>query len=106
MTHIWVNNLTIIGSDNGLWHGHRQAIIRTNDRLLSIGTLGTNINEILIEILAFSFQKIHLKMSSGKWWPFCPTLNVLTHSHRDLRGTSELTDPVLTYQPQGFVAFT
>ena len=58
--HIWVGNLTIIGSDNGLWDARRQAIIWTNDRLLSIGTLGTNINEILIEILAFSFQKIHV----------------------------------------------
>ena len=27
----------------------------------------------------FSFKKMHLQMSSGKFWPFCPSLNVLTH---------------------------
>ena len=41
------------------------------------GPLETNLNEILIEIHAFSFTKIHLKMSSGKWRPFCAGLNVL-----------------------------
>ena len=37
LTHIWVNKLTIIGSDNGLSPGRRQAIIWTNSDLLSIG---------------------------------------------------------------------
>ena len=32
-----------------------------------------------IEIHTFSLKKIHLKMSSGKWRPFCLGLNVLTH---------------------------
>ena len=32
---------------------------------------------MLIEIHIFSFKKIHLKMSSGKWRPFCLGLNVL-----------------------------
>ena len=72
--------LTIIGSDNGLSPGRRQAIIWTNDGILLIGPIGTNFNEILIEIHTFSFKKkIHLKMSSGKWRPFCLGLNVLTH---------------------------
>ena len=39
--------------------------------------LRTNFNEILIEIPTFSFRKIHLTMSSGRWWPFCRGLNVL-----------------------------
>ena len=36
-----------------------------------IGPLGTNLSGILIEIHTFWFKKIHLKMSSGKWWIFC-----------------------------------
>ena len=78
MTHICVFNLTIIGSDNGLSPGRRQAIIRTNAGILLIGPLGTNFSEILIGIQAFSFKKMHVKMSSAKWHPFCLGLNVLT----------------------------
>ena len=48
--HICVNKLTIIGSDNGLSPGRRQAIIWTNDGILLIGPLGPNFSEILIEI--------------------------------------------------------
>ena len=40
--HICVGNLTIIGSDNGLSPGRRQAIIWTNAGILLIGPLGTN----------------------------------------------------------------
>ena len=39
MTHICVNKLTTIGSDNGLSPGRRQAIIRTNAGILLICTL-------------------------------------------------------------------
>ena len=77
VTHICVNKLTIIGSDNGLSPGRRQAIIWTNAGILFIWTLGTNFSEILIAIHAFSFKKMHLKMSSVKWPPFCLGLNVL-----------------------------
>ena len=77
MTHICVGNLTIIGSDNGLSPGRCQAIIETNAGILSIGPLGTNFNENSIEIHTFSFKKMHLKMSSAKWRPFCLGLNVL-----------------------------
>ena len=79
VTHICVGNLTIIGSDNGLSPGRRQAIIWTNAGILLIGHLRTNFSEILIEIQTFSYKKMHLKMSSGKWRPFCLGLNVLTH---------------------------
>ena len=78
MTHICVSKLTIIGSDNGLSPGRRQAIIWTNAGILLIGPLGTNFSEISITILAFSFTKMRLKVSSGKWRPFCLGLNVLT----------------------------
>ena len=79
--HICVFNLAIIGSDNGLSPGRCQAIAWTNVGILLIGPLGTNFSEMLIEIHTFSFKKIHLKMSSGKWRPFCLGLNVLRSLH-------------------------
>ena len=79
VTHICVNKLTIIGSDDGLSPGRRQAIIWTNDGLLLIGPLGTNFSEILIEILTFSFKKMRLEVLSAKRGPFCLGLNVLKH---------------------------
>ena len=73
VTHICISKLTIIGSDNGLSPDRRQAIIWTNDGILSIWPPGTNISEMLSEMLSeihtFSFKKIHFKMSSGKWRP-------------------------------------
>ena len=78
VTHIYVGNLTIIGSDYGLSPGRSQSIIWTNARILLIGHWWTNC-EILIGIQAFSFKKMHLKMSSAKWRPFCFGLNVLNH---------------------------
>ena len=72
-----VFKLTIIGSDNGLTPGRRQAIIWTNAEILLIGPLGTNFSEILIEIYTFSFKKMHLKMSSAKWRLFGLGLNEL-----------------------------
>ena len=46
VTHICVVKLTIIGSDNGLSPGRRQAIIWTNAGILIIGPLETNFSEI------------------------------------------------------------
>ena len=80
VTHICISKLTIIGSDNGLLPGRCQAIIWTNAVILLIAPLGTNFSEILIEIYVFLFKKMHFKMSSGNWWPFCLGLNVLTAS--------------------------
>ena len=68
---------TIIGSDNGLSPGRCKVIIWTNAGILLIGPLGTNFSEILIGIQAFLFKKMHLKMSSAKWRPFCLSLSVL-----------------------------
>ena len=79
VTHICVSDLTIIGSDNGLSRGRRQAIIRTNAGILLIRPLGTNFSKILFEIIIFSFKKMHLKMPFAKRRPFCLGLNVLTH---------------------------
>ena len=63
------------GSDNGLSPDWHQAIIRTHDGILLIW-LQWNINRILI----FSFKKMHLKMTSAKWCPFCISLSVLNNS--------------------------
>ena len=81
VTHICISKLTIIGSDNGLSPGQCQAIIWTNAGILLIRTSGTNFSEILSGIHAFLFKKMHLKMSSAKWRPFCLGLNVLTEMY-------------------------
>ena len=78
MTQICVSKLTIIGFDNGLSPGRRQAIIGTNAGILLIWTLGTNFSETLSEIHIFSLKKMRLKGSSAKWRPSCLGLNVLT----------------------------
>ena len=57
--YIWVGKMTIIGSDNGLLPGRRQAIIWNSGGILLIGPLGTNSCEILIGIQTFSFKKMH-----------------------------------------------
>ena len=77
VTHICVGKQTIIGSDNGLSPGRRQAIIWTNAGILLIGVSETNFSEISIKILIFSFAKMRLKVSSAKWRPFGLGLNVL-----------------------------
>ena len=77
VTHICVGNLNIIGSYKGLSPGRRQAIIWTNDGMLLIGPFRTNFSQILIQIYTFSYTKMDLKMSSGKWWQFFPGLHVL-----------------------------
>ena len=45
VTHICVSKLTIIGSDNGLSPGRRQAIIWPNAGMLLSGAAGTNFSE-------------------------------------------------------------
>ena len=73
VTHICVSKLTINGADNDLSPVWCQAIIWTNAGMLLIGPLWTNFSEILIENHIF----FHLKVSSGKWQPFCLSLKVL-----------------------------
>ena len=94
VTHICVSKLTTIGSDNGLSPGRRQAIIWTNDGIMLIGPLGTNFSENLIESYALSFRKMHLKISSGKWWPFCLGLNVLIAWEMSCHRLSKLRDEI------------
>ena len=93
VTHICVSKLTIIGSDNGFFSGQCQAIIWINDGILFIEPLGTNFSVILIKIHTLSFMKMHLKMLSRKWQPFCLGLNVSTQ-HRANFMTYPMSYPV------------
>ena len=69
-----LSKLTIIGSDNGLAPRQCQAIIWTNAEILLIQPLGTKFMKILIKIHMFSLKKMHSKISSAKWRPFCLVL--------------------------------
>ena len=82
VTQIWISNLTIIGSENGLAPGRHQAIAWPNAGILLFGPLGANFSDFFIDIHTFSFKKMPLKMLHGKWRPFCPGLNVLRVRHR------------------------
>ena len=90
LTHIcvtrpqWVNSLrsdeAFIRSDNDLSPGRCQAIIWISAGILLIRTLGTNFKEIVNKIHAFSFNKMHLEMSSAKWQQFCLGLSALVRN--------------------------
>ena len=106
VTQICVSKLTIIGSDNGLSPGRRQAIIWTNAGILLIRTLGTNFSEILGEIHSFSFTKMHLKMSSAKWRLFGLHLNEL-NGHGQILPWRDNVAPYITviqYTPRSYSA--
>ena len=81
--YIYVSNLTIIGSDNGLAPGRRQAIIWTNAGMLLIGPLGINFSEILIKIQTFSSKKMRVKVLYAKWRSFCLGLNKINELVED-----------------------
>ena len=101
--HICVDILTIIGSDNGLSPGQCQAIISTNARMLLIEPLGTNFNEIVIGIQTFSLKKMYLKMSSGKWRPFCLGLNSLNIPNDIASPNPQPLDSFKGYSSEGVV---
>ena len=71
VTQIYVTKLTIIGSDNGLSPGRRQAIILTNAGILLIGPLGTNSSEIVIFIQEKAFENVVWKMAAILSRPQC-----------------------------------
>ena len=48
--------------------------------ILLIGPQGANFSEIVIELHALPFKKMHLKRSSAKWRLFCLGLNMLMRS--------------------------
>ena len=90
--HICVSKLTIIDSDNGLSPGRRQAIIWTNAGILLIRASGPNFSEISSEIHTFSFKKMHSKMLSMKWRPFCLGLNELIQTYHSSYRRADIED--------------
>ena len=74
VTHICVGKVTIIGSDNGMSPGRRQAIIWTNTEILLIGPLGANFSE-LKQLIHFhsenAFENIVCEMASISSRPQC-----------------------------------
>ena len=64
--------------------------------LLSIGPIGTNFSETLIKMQNFSFMKMHLKISSAKWRPFCP-------GGDELRGYLSYWKPMVILKPLVFL---
>ena len=85
------SKIIIIGSDNGLSHGLRQAIIWTNVGILLVRPLGKNFSGNLIEINTFSFKKMHLKLLSAEGRLFCHGLNGLTNSTMHVSHTPRCT---------------
>ena len=82
MTYICVTKLAIIGSDDGLSPGRREAIILTIAGIMFFEPLETNFREILSEIHMFVW-KIRLKLSPGNKRIFCLELSVLNYiQHR------------------------
>ena len=77
VTHICVSELTIIGSDNGYSPVLAPSHYLNQCWNIINSTPIKKFSQILIEIHTFSFKKMHLKMSSGKWRPFCLGLNML-----------------------------
>ena len=74
MTHIYVGNLAIIGSDNCLLPGRHQAIIWTGAGILLTGPSGIDFNEIFnqnsyIFILENLFENVVWKMAAILSWP-------------------------------------
>ena len=62
----------IFSPGNGLSSGLRPTITWTSAGLSSFKPFGTNFSEIQITIQNYSFIKLHLKITSAKWRPFCP----------------------------------
>ena len=81
MTHISVSKITTIGSDNGLWPGRSQAIIRPNAGILFIWTLGTDISEILSEIRYFHLRKCTWRCRLRNGRPFVSASMYLSRTH-------------------------
>ena len=85
---IRVGKVTIIGFDNDLLPGRRRAIIWNSVGILLIGHVGMDFSELLTGIKTVSFRRMHLKMSSAKWRPFCLGLNHMLQECFTGTGTS------------------
>ena len=97
VTHICFSKLTIIASDNGLSPGRRQAIIWTSAGILLIWHLGTNFNEISIEIKFFiqenAFESVVWEMTAMLSRPQCVN-RLLT----PMFGANPFSEPMMGYR--------
>ena len=98
VTHICVRKLTIIGSDNGLSPGRRQAIIWTNDRILLMRPLGTNFSEIFIRNSNIFIHENALENVVCQMASICLGVNVLNSQGISSHGTG-----VVLQQYSGFI---
>ena len=74
VTHICVSKLNSIGSDNALSPSHH---LNRCWNIVNL-TLGNKLPwNVYRNSYIFIKKNLYLKMSSGKWRPFCPGLNVL-----------------------------
>ena len=96
VTHICVCKLTIIGSDNGLSPGRRQAIIWINTGILLIGPFGTNLTKILILVYTFSFKKMQSKCRQQNGGHFGSDLMYLRCVNACVADTSKTTKHLLS----------
>ena len=72
MTIMWLN----IGLGNGLSPVQHQAIAWTNDEISTIESLTTKTQQNSDQNTVIFMQKMYSKMSSARWLPFCPGLNL------------------------------
>ena len=94
--HLCVNKLTIIGSDDGLWPGRRQAGI------LLIGPYVRNSSDIEIRIRRISLKKMHLKMSSYRMAAILPRPQCVNHylqSHHETAVLVSIGDKACLWEP-------
>ena len=89
-------------------YGAKPLSERCNAGILLIEPLGANFSGSSIKLQQFSFRKVHLKMSSTKWQPFCLGLDVLrstVHSKKYAHRSWPLDSCVNDSQMQCFSSF-
>ena len=99
VTHICVDKLTIIGSNNGLSPGWRQAIIWSNARILFIRPFGTNLSEIALNWYIFiqenAFENVIRELATILSGPQCVNKirNMLNYTGDPLHSRAACTQP-------------
>ena len=70
--------------------------MRNNDGLLLVDPW----KQIPVKFEQFS-KKLNMEVSSGKWHPFCVSLNVLSHRFAPAHGETIVECPLLSYGSGG-----
>ena len=112
VTHICVSKITIIGSDNGLSPGRRQAIIWTNVGILLIGPLANKLRwnfnrNSNIFIQENAFESVVCEMTATLSWPQCVNRLLKCANIRDLTQVTFLDScDLFTHTLQGCFSAT